>query len=67
MSLFMSDDPVLDAERYMRAQDIRLAKRPVCSYCKRHIQDDEAVHLQHTDFWLCLECVEDNTELIEVD
>lgn len=69
MSLYMSDDPVRDAERYITAQDIRLARRPKCHCCDRHIQDDEALHYTAgiLDFWLCLECIEDNTELIEVD
>ena len=67
--MFMSDDPALDAERYMRAQDIRLARRPMCFCCRRHIQDEEALHFQtrREDVWLCLECVEDKTEYIEVD
>lgn len=69
MSLFRSDDPVRDAERYMAAQDILLERRPKCDCCDRHIQDDEALHYvtRTMDIWLCLECIDDNTELIEVD
>ena len=69
MSLFRSDDPVRDAERYIAAQDLRLARRPKCHCCDRHIQDDEALHYvtSKLDIWLCLGCIEDNTELIEVD
>lgn len=67
--MFYSDDPVMDEMRYTRAMDIRLARRPLCSCCKRHIQDNEAVHFatRHEEIWLCMECIEDNTELIEVD
>lgn len=69
MSLYMSDDPVLDAERYMAAQDLRLARRPKCDCCDKHIQDDMALHYvtSKIDIWICLECIEDNTEYIEVD
>lgn len=69
MNLYRSEDPALDAERYMNALDIRLARRPRCDCCGEHIQDDEALHYvtSKLDIWLCLECIEDNTEYIEVD
>lgn len=69
MSLYRSDDPARDAERYMMAQDIRLARRPKCDCCGEHIQDDSALHYvtSEVDIWICLECIEDNTEYIEVD
>lgn len=64
-----SDDPVLDAERYMMAQDIWLARRPVCDCCDKHIQDNEALHYvtRKLDIWICLECIEDKMEYIEED
>ena len=67
--MYLSDDPARDAERYMRALDEKLARRPQCCGCHRHIQDEEALHFQtrHDEIWLCLECVEDKTEYIEVD
>lgn len=67
--MYFSDDPARDAERYMAELDARLARRPVCDCCGEHIQDDEALHYttREVDIWLCLECVEDNTEYIEVD
>lgn len=67
--MYLSDDPALDAERYMMAQDIRLARRPQCDCCGNHIQDETALHYvtSKVDIWLCLECIEDNTEYIEVD
>ena len=69
MLLIMTDDPVRDAERYMEAQDILLARRPQCDCCKKHIQDETALHYvtSKVDIWICPECVEENTEYIEVD
>ena len=69
MSLCRSDDPVLDAERYIMAQDILLERRPKCHNCGKHIQDDEALHYTTRAFelWLCQECIEKNMEYIEVD
>lgn len=58
-----TDDPVMDEMRHTRAMDIRLARRPVCRCCKRHIQDSWAVHFDDT--YLCLDCVEDKTEMID--
>ena len=67
--MYLSDNPALDEERYMRALDIKLERRPLCCNCRRHIQDEEALHFQtkHDDVWLCLDCVEEKTELIEVE
>ena len=64
---FITDDPVRDEEMRQRAWDLALARRPVCDCCKRHIQDDQALHYTggREEIWLCLECIEDNTELIE--
>ena len=69
MSLYRSEDPALDAERYMRAMDIRLERRPKCHCCGKHIQDNEALHYMAREFdiWLCYECIEKNMEYIEVD
>ena len=67
--MYRSDDPALDAERYMRAMDILLERRPKCQCCGRHIQDEEALHFadEKTDLWLCQNCIEANMEYIEVD
>lgn len=69
MLLIMTDDPERDAERYMEYQDILLARRPQCDCCGNHIQDNEALHYVTSkfDIWLCLECIDDNTEIIEED
>ena len=69
MPSFMSDDPVRDAERYIDAQDARLARRPQCDCCEKHIQDETAFHYvtSKIDIWICNECIDDNTEYIEED
>ena len=65
--LFFSDDPVLDEERYTRALDMKLARRPKCSNCGHHIQDDEALHFikKNVEIWLCLDCLDEKMELLE--
>lgn len=67
--IFRSDDPALDAERYIAALDALQARRPVCDCCDKHIQDNEAMHYvtRKLDIWICLECIEDKMELIEED
>lgn len=50
-------------ERHNRRQEEWLERRPVCSCCGKHIQDEEALHFGDT--WLCLECIEDKMELID--
>jgi hypothetical protein len=69
MRVYRSDDPVLDAERYMDAQDLRLSCRPQCDCCGEHIQEESALHYvtRTVDIWLCLECIDGNTEYSEVD
>lgn len=67
--MYPSDDPAREAERYMMAQDIRLARRPVCDCCENIIQEETALHYvtRTIDVWLCESCIEKNTEYIEVD
>ena len=62
-------DPAYEAERYMMAQDILLERRPKCHCCGKHIQDDEGLHYTTNafDIWLCLGCIDDNMEYIEVE
>ena len=66
---YRSDEPARDAERYMAAQDNRLAKRPQCDCCENHIQEESALHYvtSKVDIWICAECIENNTEYIDVD
>lgn len=67
--MHLSDDPDRDYERYMRAQDIRMARLPKCDCCDDPIQEETALHYvtKTIDIWLCERCVEKNTEYIEVD
>lgn len=69
MRFFRSDDPAWDAERYIMAQEIRLARRPKCDCCENHIQEESALHYvtSEVDIWLCEDCISNNTEYIEVD
>lgn len=67
--VFRSDDPDRDAERYMRAQEIWLARRPVCHCCEQNIQEESALHYVAVgvDVWLCENCISLNQEYIEED
>lgn len=69
MSRLRNDDPALYFERYMMAQDIKLARRPKCDCCENHIQEESALHYvtRTIDIWLCENCIEKCNEYIEVD
>ena len=69
MLLIMTDDPAADADRYMMAQDILLARRPQCDCCGNHIQEEQALHYvtRTVDIWLCEDCLDGSMEYIEVD
>ena len=60
---FRHGDPLDDFDEYERRKEAWLNRRPVCSCCKKHIQDEEAFH--HGETWICLDCIEDNMELID--
>ena len=63
MGYFRYGDPLDDFEANERRKEAWLNRRPVCSCCKANIQDEEALHFGDT--WVCLECIEDNMELID--
>ena len=63
MSFFRRGDPLDDFDRLEREKESWLNRRPKCSCCKAHIQDEEALHFG--DIWVCPDCIEDNMELIE--
>ena len=67
--MYRSDNPASDADRYMEALDILMARRPKCDCCDRHIQKEEALHYKTRtlDIWVCPECVDEKMEYIEVD
>lgn len=41
MSIYRSDDPMADFDRWEAAQNKRLAKCPICSECDQPIQDEK--------------------------
>ena len=67
--MFPKDNLDRDIEQYLNAMDIWLERKPVCHCCKKHIQDREALHYTAREFeiWMCLDCVEENTECTEED
>lgn len=50
-----TDDPVRDFERHDAEQTEALKKRPQCSVCGEHIQEDMAYYIH--DEWVCDDCV----------
>lgn len=52
--MWLTADPVLDAERYAEEQERWLRSRPVCCKCKEHIQEPEAVKFKEK--YYCEEC-----------
>ena len=60
---FRSGDPLDDFNRLDMEQSRWLARRPKCSVCGEHIQDEEAIHIE--DHWICLQCIKDHKEWIE--
>ena len=67
--MYYTDDPVRDEMLRQRALDMALARRPKCHCCRKHIQDEEALHYcgGMEDIWLCLSCIDDQMQYIEVD
>lgn len=46
MSIFYSDDPVRDFERWDAEQNAWLESRPKCAHCHEHIQDEKLMHIE---------------------
>ena len=42
---FRSNDPEADFVRREREQEAWLKSRPVCAYCKEHIQDERLMYI----------------------
>lgn len=51
-----TDDPVMDAERWLADQDERLKELPVCCCCTEPIQQETAICIN--DEWVCDECLD---------
>ena len=60
-----SDNPTADFNHWDSEQQKKLEKRPVCSQCGEHIQDESAYFI--FDKWVCNECMEDFKEDIYED
>lgn len=58
-------DPYDDFERWDREQTEALDRRPVCSRCGDHIQDEEAYEIEGKLY--CIECVEDMKVYLDYD
>lgn len=56
-TMFYTDDPVADYDRYSEEQDKQLQKYPQCSICDKHIQDD--FYYEINGEVLCEECLND--------
>ena len=41
MSIYRTDDPIADYDRYLDEQDRQIAKLPVCIYCDHPIRDEK--------------------------
>lgn len=52
---FYTDDPIMDAERYIAEQDAELDKLPRCCDCDEPIQQEYAVYIN--DEYICDECL----------
>lgn len=59
----MSGDPLADFDRYEWRKEDELKKRPVCTECGEHIQDDVAYYFGGT--WVCEECMNRHRRYIE--
>lgn len=54
--MYFTDNPVADADRYENDREEWLKKRPCCSECGEHIQDEFAYYIAGD--WICDECME---------
>ena len=57
MSYFRGGDPLDDFARLDREQSEWLKSRPVCSHCKRHIQEERLLHIDLDVYHI--ECAEE--------
>lgn len=59
---------MLDMYDFWRIHDSKqydaLHRRPVCSVCGQHIQEEEAVYI---DDWICFDCIRRYTKEVEDD
>lgn len=58
-----TNNPEADYDRYSAGLEKILQKRPVCSECGNHIQDEKALHWGK--MWLCEDCRESLMEYLD--
>lgn len=56
-------DPMDELHALESEDDKWLRRRPVCSICGEHIQDERAFHVG--DDWYCDDCIRENKEWID--
>lgn len=63
MSWLDTSDPIRDALAYDSDAEEWMEKRPVCSLCGEHIQEETA--FRYAGGWICETCIRDNTFYID--
>lgn len=56
--MFYTDDPLADFEAHDRDQERWLLRRPKCSECGEHIQDETHTYIGGKHY--CRECINNN-------
>ena len=51
-----TDDPIADFEGWDADQERQLARRPTCTECDEHIQEETAYYINGE--WICHSCME---------
>lgn len=57
-TMYFTDDPIRDAERYMEMMDMKLESYPICAECGEHIQDEECYEIDGK--LICEQCLKEN-------
>lgn len=52
----MTSNPERDYDRYLEEMEDRLMRRPKCSWCHEHIQDDYAYEIDGET--ICVDCMD---------
>ena len=63
--MFLTGNPVADAERYHAEQDRKLDMLPKCSCCNEPITTEKAIY--YNDQWCCRSCEQEFWEDIRED
>lgn len=56
--MYRTNDPVADWDRYCSEEERELKRRPKCSICGEHIEDDVCYEIN--DEIICPECLKDH-------